>query len=644
MKIKEQLPKLNPSTFIEDYCKLKNITDIDKFINPTWDNIEDCSNYDGMVEGFELFDKHVMTDSVIGILVDSDNDGVMSSATIYNYIKATSQNQEIIAFHHNGKLHGLDDKVVFKQIIEAKPNLLILPDGSTNDVREINYLISIGIDVLVLDHHEKEKETILEYDKTEAVVINNKLSPKIQNKSGSGTLVTWKFCMYCDEQYGTMEAINLIDLSAWSLIADVVDCNTLESSAVLNYGLSHTTNKLLQALELEYSKGEPITPTMLGWVILPKINGIIRNDNIQDHIDIFTALTEPNKIITWQKGVRSKEQEWNIVDKVVQQGKTSTDKKIQDAMAVKFMESIIPTLNLDDKLTINIIDKSVDLSHTLTGLVAGKLSNQYNKPCVLIRDRDVKGKELAFDEVNELSNGTKLFANDATIELFTHDVMCYVGKNTNKTLILDMQGNKIKIDENTRFYQIDKNYVGSLRSRSPMKTIINESGLFNFAKGHESSCGVSLKMDKLSEIKQWASTLDLDSVSEVAKSYAYNSIPSQLFSTITEYAPLYCKGFEKPLFHIKPFVISNTHVQKMGNATMKITLDGITCIKFFCSKKVMEEFYVGEEEMDLEIELIVELNINEWNGYVNNQLIIKDYSVKVKDKINIEDIDIENIF
>lgn len=70
MKIKEIMPNISPSTFIENYCKIKGIQDVDKYLNPSWDNIEDCNNYDNIQEAFELFDKHILTDSVIVIVSD----------------------------------------------------------------------------------------------------------------------------------------------------------------------------------------------------------------------------------------------------------------------------------------------------------------------------------------------------------------------------------------------------------------------------------------------------------------------------------------------------------------------------------------------------------------------------------------------
>ena len=75
-----------------------------------------------------------------------------------------------------------------------------------------------------------------------------------------------------------------------------------------------------------------------------------------------------------------------------------------------------------------------------------------------------------------------------------------------------------------------------------------------------------------------------------------------------------------------------------NNTTLKIPLGNLSAIKFFCSKKIREDFYVGEYT-DIEVELIVELSVNYFNDCRYPQCLIKSYSVKkTAPKIKWEDI------
>lgn len=75
-----------------------------------------------------------------------------------------------------------------------------------------------------------------------------------------------------------------------------------------------------------------------------------------------------------------------------------------------------------------------------------------------------------------------------------------------------------------------------------------------------------------------------------------------------------------------------------NNTTLKIPLGNLSAIKFFCSKKIREDFYVGEY-VDIEVELIVELSVNYFNENRYPQCLIKSYQVKkTASKIKWEDI------
>ena len=50
----------------------------------------------------------------------------------------------------------------------------------------------LGIDIIVLDHHEAEHES------EDAIVVNNQMSDNYPNKSISGVGIVWQFCRMLD--------------------------------------------------------------------------------------------------------------------------------------------------------------------------------------------------------------------------------------------------------------------------------------------------------------------------------------------------------------------------------------------------------------------------------------------------------------
>lgn len=550
MKINEKFDTISSNTIIEDYLKSCGVDDIELYLNPTYDCIEPPTNYDYMLDGKKLLIANM--DKKIGILQDADGDGLFSTALMYNFLGK----DDIKVYFHEGKLHGLVDKKVYRQIWEDDLDLLIIPDAGSNDYKRLKWLETKGTKCLVLDHHWTDEES--EY----GIIINNQLSPDVINKQATGTTVTWHFCRYVDE----VKAMQYLDLCAFATVSDVVDVTSYENRAILYYGLRNINNPLLKALVKEFNKS--ITPTQndVGWTLMPKLNSILRTDDIEDTKALFYALTQPNKKVQWQKGVRAKVEEWNMLDRVIEHCKTSQKK--QADLTKKFVDEIEPTLDIDSKIIIGFAGDN--LGGGYTGLVASKISSKYGKPCLLLRDKG-------------------------------------------------------------------DSYIGSGRSDIDIREELDNNEFTEWASGHGAAFGVEIKKDKFDDFKAFTSTLQLssDPIHDVLYSYDYNSIPSELFGLIENNKELFGKGLPSPLFHIKPFKLNSSQIVIMGNnTTLKIPLGNLSAIKFFCSKKIREDFYEGQNA-DIEVELIVELSVNYWNDGSYPQLLIKEYQVTPYDSVKI---------
>lgn len=182
-----------------------------KFFKPTRENMCDPLKLDHMEEGYNLFTKHLAAGNKFYFVVDSDADGITSSAVMINYmenhLKEKYPNFTIDYHIPDGKEHGLD---TLMNILTPQKNydIIILPDSSSNDYECHKILKDMGYDILILDHHEAEKYS------EDAVVINNQLSRNYPNKSLSGVGVVYKFLQYCDSQFNINGADDYLDLVA----------------------------------------------------------------------------------------------------------------------------------------------------------------------------------------------------------------------------------------------------------------------------------------------------------------------------------------------------------------------------------------------------------------------------------------------
>jgi single-stranded-DNA-specific exonuclease len=182
---------------------------------------------------------------------------------------------------------------------------------------------------------------------------------------------------------------------------------------------------------------------------------------------------------------------------------------------------------------------------------------------------------------------------------------------------------------------VDLSY-GSVRSVVPIKKALEDSGLFEYNKGHEDfSLGTAYKTSNEQKIIEY-----LDNLTTVQEpcigtlaSTTIKSIPNHLYSLTDDYKHLWSsKGVPSPTYHIKPFTIYNTDIQALGKgSTIKFNKDGLDFIMFFVSNDMKENvLLMNKPKTKLSIELIVELSVNKYtspkNGktYINNQAIIKE--------------------
>ena len=338
----------------EQILRNRNITE--ELLNVGEEAVEDYMNYDNILEGCELLNKHLENGSKILIIADSDTDGLTSSSLLVNYIYREFPMADIIIKYHEGKQHGLSSDIVVGDDID----LVILPDAGTNDRKEVEELYKRGIEVLILDHHELEGE----YPKY-GVIINNQTSKNVKNKSLSGVGIVYKFLCAFAENYFFDYPYEFIDLVALGNIADAMDSRSLETRYYIKEGLKHINNPFFKALieEKRLGVGKPINMMDIGWSIAPMINGCIRSGTVLEKQRLYNVMIN--------------NEDCSGVAKMCKNAKTRQDNAVKRDMA-----KIEKTLKIGDNDKV-IIASSCGATKTKTGLIAGKLCSKYKLPVFL---------------------------------------------------------------------------------------------------------------------------------------------------------------------------------------------------------------------------------------------------------------------
>ena len=545
-----------------------DVKDIEHYLKTSDADILNPDLLDNMVEGVKRLVSAIKNQEKMFLIVDCDADGFTASAALVNYIyKVFPSAMDLLSIQlHEGKEHGIEEKWL-EEIVANEYKLVICPDASSNDYEQHKFLKDNGIDVLVLDHHDAEEVS------ENAIIINNQLSD-YPNKTLSGVGIVYKFCSKIDELMKIKEADTILDLVSLGMIADMMDMRNFETKHLIQKGLTRIENPFFKALveRQAYSIGETVTPIGVAFYIAPLINATIRVGTQNEKEVMFKAMLNHcayDMIPSTKRGEKGKTEA--IVVQAVRNATNvrNRQKKARDN-GFEYVEQIIAANNLD-KNKIIVVQVSEDLDKNLTGLIANQLMAKYQKPVLLVRETDeglLQGSARGYDK-SELKD---------------------------------------------------------------LKSFLLESGFMEYAEGHAAAMGVGIYKDKVNALVDYSNTVlanyDFSACYDVDYEYMSNDFKAQDIIDIGSMKSLWGKGVDEAMVVIKGIKITSNNITLMSankNPTIKITLqNGTSLIKFGASQA---EFESLKSSGYTEIDVIGTCAINEWQGMITPQILIKDYEV-----------------
>ena len=356
MNITTKLDHLS-SDFLTQYLSSLGIKDIEKYLNPDPNCFEKWENYPNIERACKVFDNYIKNKTIVGIVMDSDQDGTCSAALIYNFLIYMGYSKGYIkVYYHKGKQHGLKDLIDEILMTNGEKSLLVIPDAGSNDKEECLRLANAGITPIILDHH------IMTEENNFAIIVNNQIE-KVQNHHLSGTGVTDKFVRaYCDI-YG-IQYPDYTDLVAVSLVSDVCDLSNIENRTYMYYGLANLPNPFLNFLFNKLCTKRGFNPNGIGWEISPLANALARSEEQETKKLFFDGLIgeiEPEVALKNMRRV----------------------KRVQDNEVKEIVNEIEPNLDLSSKTLIGFTEAT---NASFLGLIANKFTGKYNKPTILLRE------------------------------------------------------------------------------------------------------------------------------------------------------------------------------------------------------------------------------------------------------------------
>ena len=213
----------------------------------------------------------------IVIYGDYDVDGVTATSLLYEQLKGLGGSVKCMLPSREGDGYGLSRRAIDK-IHEKGYTLIVTVDNGVSAVDEAAYAASLGIDLVITDHH-LPPSTLPD---AVAVVDPRRADDESPFKDLCGAGVAFKLCAALEDCMPEELLPFCSDLAAIGTVADVMPL-TGENRTIVKAGLQHlqhTERPGLAALLGEVGlAGKPVTADNVSFGIAPRLNAAGRMDS-----------------------------------------------------------------------------------------------------------------------------------------------------------------------------------------------------------------------------------------------------------------------------------------------------------------------------------------------------------------------------
>ena len=501
-------------------------------------------------------------------------DGFASSSILYRYLRDLTKHYgltvDVSFILQEGKEHGLNDYVIDK-INDKSPDLVILPDAATNDTFELMTLSTMGYEVLVIDHHEIENEEQIDLIENVIIVNNQRTKDKeLTNKWFTGAGMIYNFISSVDSYLSEDTNVEqYLDLVALGQIGDVSDISNNEIRNMVFNGLDNINNPFIKSvLSAKDVKLNKVTPQDLSFSVIPIINAVTRVGSFEDRQNLFSALISDSEdlLVVPKRKLNKETRKYEMVDFSM----TLTDKVADEMIKVKtkqdtLVKKIVSELDKTTNNNQGILVYEMDRleSGSITGLVATKLSRKYDKPClVLIKN-------------NETYSGS--------------------ARGIEKV-------------------------IGSF------KDWCEESGLFEFARGHANAFGVSIHNDHLHTLKDRVLKFDATPNNTYEVDRKYNqSVSKDDVDQVIKHKHIIGGKVQSPLFGFEDITIPKKYLSTRGK-TIEFGVGGISFVMWQSPDELIEKLTQGFNQ-SFKVSFVGEPFEVNFSGKPQNKVVIKDMEI-----------------
>lgn len=365
-----------------------------EFLHPALAALNDPFLLRNLEAGATRLRQAIANGEKIAILGDYDVDGVSSTALLVMILRRFGLHPHFVVPRRSEDGYGLSRSAIDRALEAGKPHLFIALDCGTNSHDEAAYLRAQGIDVMVIDHHRSKERAL-----TDGILIN----PHVDADESNGDAAWRHLCtvgLVFKLVHGLLKQLRAdnhpvahriklrdhLDLVALGTVADLVPLLG-ENRILSRHGLrilEQTQRPGIRAL-MNVASVKPeqgITPTDISFRLGPRINASGRLADAALSVELLISDDEVFCVETARQLDTFNRERQDIERAITDEA----EKMIETKYAA------LPGIVLFDE----------NWHPGVVGIVAGRVTRKYNRPCVVLGNEGdmAKGSGRSIDGIS----------------------------------------------------------------------------------------------------------------------------------------------------------------------------------------------------------------------------------------------------
>lgn len=506
----------------------------------------------------------------ITVYGDYDVDGVTSVCTLYLYLKSKGADVEYYIPNRSGEGYGVSNSAI-DMIAEQGTKLIVTVDTGTTATEEVVYAKGLGIDFVITDHHECRSEI------PDACAVINPHRPDCNYpfKELAGVGVVFKLVSAYEERMcgkSRRDAALYIfskyaDLVAIGTIADVMPIKN-ENRIIVSYGL-----KMIENTE---------RPGIIALMDASSSKEAIKNERRKKRSKVTSGyigytlaprINAAGRIRSAKIAVELFLAEDLKSASAIAEELCSANKERQTEENKIMKEAYEKIDNMDIENNPIIVLDADNWHHGVIGIVASRITEKYSRPSILVSFEGNDGNAKSSDDVGKGSGRSIKGLNLV-------DALCYCSEH-----LVKFGGHELAAG-----LSVTRGELDAFRQK------INEYARNNLCA------------------EDMIPTFDADCLIK------FDDVNLQLAQQLQHLEP-YGVGNPVPTFVLRDVWVNEISSVSEGKHTRLVLSDGIKSVTamYFSNSPESIGIYAGDK-----IDVLFNLDINEWLGRKSAQLIIKD--------------------